>query len=259
MKNLKKILGLILIFSLFIVNLVTFKLVKAQPNNSTMEKIEKLSLELIDYLENSDAQELTPENIESFFEYRVDEKIKLTSDEYIELVQNSDDNVDKLKSLGYSFDEIADSQIIKSIVTKNNLKVEFLDNGIFSIENLDNVSNDRLRASVWGQAYKDYYAISGKYIFTVAVGTGFSYDGQKASYYGNFEAYYKRGMINIWQVSDWDKGHEQIGTSYRAYASGIFHYGFEAEGNQVLFREIYIRHQVECDKNGNIITEYKKI
>lgn len=81
MKNLKKILGLIVIFSLFIVNLVTFKLVKAQPNNSTMEKIEKLSLELIDYLENSDAQELTPENIESFFEYRVDEKIKLTSDE----------------------------------------------------------------------------------------------------------------------------------------------------------------------------------
>ena len=67
MKNLKKILGLIVIFSLFIVNLVTFKLVKAQPNNSTMEKIEKLSLELIDYLENSDAQELTPENIESFF------------------------------------------------------------------------------------------------------------------------------------------------------------------------------------------------
>lgn len=55
MKNLKKILGLIVIFSLFIVNLVTFKLVKAQPNNSTMEKIEKLSLELIDYLENSDA------------------------------------------------------------------------------------------------------------------------------------------------------------------------------------------------------------
>lgn len=117
-------------------------------------------------------------------------------------MQNSDDNVDKLKSLGYSFDEIADSQIIKSMVTKNNLKVEFLDNGKFSIENLDNVFNNRLRASVWGQAYKDYYAILGKYIFTVAVGIGFSYDGQKVSYYGNFEAYYKRSMINIWQVSD---------------------------------------------------------
>ena len=47
MKNLKKILGLIVIFSLFIVNLVTFKLVKAQPNNSTMEKIEKLGNSLV--------------------------------------------------------------------------------------------------------------------------------------------------------------------------------------------------------------------
>ena len=117
-----------------------------------------------------------------------------------------------------------------------------MDNGIFSIENLDNVSNDRLCASVWWQSYKDCYAILGKYIFTVAVGTSFSYDGYKTSYYGNFEAYYKRGMINIWQVSDWDKGHEQIGKSYRAYASVIFHYGFEVGGNRLLFREIYIRH-----------------
>ena len=43
-----------------------------------MEKIEKLSLELIDYLENADTQELISEDIESFFEDRVDKKLKLT-------------------------------------------------------------------------------------------------------------------------------------------------------------------------------------
>ena len=63
------------------------------------------------------------------------------------------------------------------------------------------------------------------YVFTVAVGTGFSYNGSNASYYGNFDSYYKRGTLSVWQVSNWQSGHEAAGTSYRAYASGNFHFG----------------------------------
>lgn len=259
MGRFKKMFSIVLILSLFITSVVVFKSSEANVSYSRDEKLNRLSYELVNYIEGLSLDEVTPDNIEKFFNHELDKDLRFTTQDLVETIKESNSQIKTLKEKGYSDDEIADLQVIKSVITKNNFRVEFLSNGLFSIENLNNISKSSSRASVWGQAYKDYYDMTGWYMLTMAVGSGFSYNGSRASYYGNFEAYYKRGKYVILDVSNWEKGHESVGTSYRAHASGNFSYGIKYDGNEVIFGEVYLRHQVMCDRNGKITTEYKEV
>lgn len=255
-----KILTLCLLFSLSLSVFNAGLITSATETSSTSQKINSLNNKIINYLDTINPQDATPENIEYFLKNNISDEEKLTGIEYAELANKSNNKAKELTKKGYTTNEIAEAQIIDSVITKNNLKVEFLDNGLFSIKNLnDSITPSSRSNSVWGQAYKDYYSNIGVHIFTIAVGTGFSYNGQKASYYGNFTAYYKRGNLSIWQVDNWEKGHEPVGSSYQAFAQGNFHYGLEVSGVGIVFQDLYISHSVTCSKDGKISKNFRVI
>lgn len=257
-KVLSKILSLALL-TLVITGVSTVELVpQAKEKISVSEKIDGINNKLIKYIETLNIENVTPSNIENFLTNNISDNEKLTGKELKEIINRGNKKVTTLKDSGYSSDEILESQIVKTVITENNFKVEIFDNGIFSIENLNNSIQSR-SSSVWGQAYKDYYTVIGLHAFTVAVGSGFSYDGYSASYYGNFNAYYKRGIPSVWQVSGWEKGHEAAGTNYTAYASGNFHFGFEYDGMGLVIQDFYIKHKVTCDRYGNITPSYQLV
>lgn len=252
-KILKKILSLTLLASITIGASSTGLITQAKEITSPSKKIEVMNQKLIKYLESISPEEAIPSNIENFLQNNISEKEKLTGKEYADIANQSNEKVKSLQKKGYTSNELATAQVIDTVITENNLKVEILDNGVFSVENLNTpVKALASSGSVWGQAYKDYYSNVGVRIFTIAVGSGFAYDGNKASYYGNFTAYYTRGTLSIWQVSNWATGHEAVGTSYRAYAGGNFHYGVEYQGVGLIIQDLYVQHVVTCSKTGSI-------
>ena len=99
---------------------------------------------------------------------------------------------------------------------------------------------------------KTAYGYLGNKLFDVTVECRFNYNGKKAWYKSDFDYYYSKGFLSIWQVSNWSGGHEASGTSYQAKCSGNFHYGLEYEGNGLVVQDIYCRNTITCSKNGNI-------
>lgn len=155
---------------------------------------------------------------------------------------------------------------IKRVALNKNTDLVFLSNGCFAIEGVekgtplplttgttksDIIAYSNGEYTVWGQAYRDYYAWTGLWIFSVVVGGTFWYDYTSSGYYGNLLAWYKRGYVSAWRVEAWDKGT----TSSYAYCQGNFYLGFSSYG-VLTFQEYVIRHQVSCDKYGNIYRKY---
>ena len=103
---------------------------------------------------------------------------------------------------------------------------------------------------------KDYYSWVGLKSFTIGLSCNFYYNGKKAWYKSGLDGFYTRGILSIWQVSNWKVGKESDGTSYMAYCSGNFHYGFEYKGVGIVIQEKYIRHRMTCNKNGNVSVTY---
>ena len=140
--------------------------------------------------------------------------------------------------------------------TTKDFSIEFYDNGIFSVEVYPSQISLLASGTVFGSATKEYYSAAGVNIFTISVSSTFSYNGTKASYYSGFDAYYTRGFLSIWQVSNWVSGKETVGYSYSAYAKGNFHFGLEVNGVGIVIQDFYIKHTVTCSKDGVISRSY---
>lgn len=257
MKNFFKKFSLFLISFIFILSSLSSSAFSSELNSKLITYQNSMQKDLIKFVEssnNSNSNNFNKLKLEKFIKNDIYKKYNLNYEDFKKISQQSNNQIQKLKSLNYSNQKIADSQIIKTVKTKNNYLIEFYNNGCFSIENLNNI-NKVSNGAVWGQAYKDYYSWIGLHIFSVAVCSSFGYNGKKAYYNGNFDAYYERGFLSIWQVSNWSKWKESVGSSYKINASGNFHYGFEVDGIGIVIQDLYIKQSVTCDKHGNI-TQY---
>lgn len=225
------------------------------------EKLDNIQEGLIDYLESlDDINDSDPIDLRPYFD-NLSDKDKLSDDELNFIILEGNKINTNARDLKLSSIERERVQTIKTVETKNNLKIDFYNNGIFSIERKDRISPKNLlkaRSSdnVWGQAYKDYYSQFGNRTFTVAVGCGFTFDGEKAGYYGNFKAYYKKGVLCVWSVSDWDKGHESVRNKYMAYCEGNFDFGIDIHGTKCSIQNMFIRHEVVCDPYGECLSSF---
>lgn len=94
-------------------------------------------------------------------------------------------------------------------------------------------------------------------IVSVHVQCNFYYNTNKAWYKSDFDGYYKRGKgLNPWSCSQWKSKKESSGTSYQAYARGVFCYGLQYKGNGLVIQEVTCKAKIKCSKNGKITKSY---
>ena len=99
---------------------------------------------------------------------------------------------------------------------------------------------------------KTYYSWAGMKIFTIGMECNFYYNGTKAWYKSGFDAWYTRGALSVWQVSNWKEKREKNGKSYTAWCAGNFHMGLEVKGVGLVLDDKYIKHKITCTKDGKI-------
>ena len=99
---------------------------------------------------------------------------------------------------------------------------------------------------------KSAYGLLGNRLFTISLKCTFNYNGSKAWYKSGYDHYYTRGTLSIWQVSNWKGWREKSGTSYKAYCSGNFHFGFEYKGVGMIVQDLYCKNTITCNKKGSI-------
>lgn len=242
---------------------------KSVSNNETQqyEKLDNIQDYYVDYIESLGDSVEDEEHLDLSDCYKeIPSEDKLSKDEISNIISDGN-NINTSKRLSLmSEDEREDVQVVKTVTTKNNMKVTFYNNSIFSVENLNLTEKQPLALSraakssnsgtKWAQAYRDYYSVTGVRIFSVGLGLGFKYDGKKATYSGNFKAYYKKGnKLNMWKVSDWEKDHYSSGKNYKAYCQGNFTFGVNIQGNDLNIREMVIRHEIICYPDGEYENE----
>lgn len=240
-------------------------------NETQYKKLDNIQESYIDYIESLGDSVKDEEHLDLSDCYKeISSEDKLSKNEIINTISDGNKINTSSKLLRMSEDEREDVQVVKTVTTKNNMKITFYNNSIFSVENLNltekqplalsKASKSSTSGTQWAQAYRDYYSITGVRIFSVGLGLGFKYDGKKATYSGNFKAYYKKGnKLNMWKVSDWEKDHYSSGKNYKAYCQGNFTFGVNIEGNEINIDEMVIRHDITCYPDGEYDNETGEI
>lgn len=108
--------------------------------------------------------------------------------------------------------------------------------------------------SVGGRSTKTFYAVGYGYkMITMSVGMYFYYDGKRAWYKSDFDAYWVKHIGGaLVQVQDWNEKKETNGTSYQGWCGGVFGEGIVIEGNLITLSSKYLTTKVSCSKNGVI-------
>lgn len=96
----------------------------------------------------------------------------------------------------------------------------------------------------------------GQVMVSTHVQCNFYYNGSKAWYKSDFDGYYSRGFLTLWDCSQWNKWKEADGTSYTATARGVFCWGLQYEGNGLIVDEAVCRAKISCSKDGIITKSY---
>lgn len=79
------------------------------------------------------------------------------------------------------------------------------------------VNATKATSSKSGTCTKTYYGLVGNKLFTLTVECTFYYNGSSAWYKSGFDYYYTKGVLSIWQVSNWKGWKEASGTSYNSF------------------------------------------
>ena len=224
----------------------------------------------------------TEKNLDTFLETNKDnidskdinkffDSQKEVSPEQLQAIQDkSEKETSLLKKIGKSDQEIADSLVEKEYKLDNQ-NITLYKNGIYSIEEKDDNYLDTeentypqtfstlaksSKKTQYGENTKSYYSIAKIKLFTVSVSAKFYYNGTKATYRSGLDGYSKRGTLSLWQVNGFKVAKESDGSSYVATASGNFSYGFSYNGVGFNIKDVYIKHEVRCTKNGYIKKDY---
>lgn len=105
-----------------------------------------------------------------------------------------------------------------------------------------------------------YGSLAGNRLFDLYVRMNFAYNGSKAWSAAAPESGYSRGTLSAWQVSNFKTSHTRgtsVTTSYKAKATGNFHFGLEYDGNGLVIQEVVASVTVACSKTGEI-SRYSK-
>jgi hypothetical protein len=94
------------------------------------------------------------------------------------------------------------------------------------------------------------YSHVGERLFTVKMAISVYYNGQKAWYRGGFDSAYFFPWITIWNVSDWNRWRESVGTSYSANVAGNFSIKFTTPIVTFNIQSLYLRGNITVNKNG---------
>ncbi|MCY9376483.1 hypothetical protein MOF34_15510 [Bacillus sp. T17B1] len=92
-------------------------------------------------------------------------------------------------------------------------------------------------------------------LFTVKAKGYFQYNGSDVKPKLN-DAWYTKGFLSIWQVSNWQKSTYKKGSNYaEVYGRGNFHFGLEINGYGLVVQDQYIKVYLTGNKKGTV---YKK-
>ncbi|OTQ88053.1 hypothetical protein BG30_02005 [Bacillus subtilis subsp. subtilis] len=92
-------------------------------------------------------------------------------------------------------------------------------------------------------------------LFTVKTKGYFQYNGTDVKPKLN-DAWYTRGFLSIWQVSNWQKSTYKKESNYaEVYGRGNFHFGLEINGYGLVVQDQYIKVYLTGNKKGTV---YKK-
>lgn len=89
-------------------------------------------------------------------------------------------------------------------------------------------------------------------LFTVNAKGYFQYNGSDVKPKLN-DAWYTRGVLSIWQVSNWKAGTYKKGSNYaEVYGRGNFHFGLEIAGYGLVVQDQYIKVYLTGNKKGSV-------
>ncbi|WP_226568837.1 hypothetical protein [Bacillus stratosphericus] len=93
-------------------------------------------------------------------------------------------------------------------------------------------------------------------LFTVKTKGYFQYNGSNVKAKLN-DAWYTKGFLSIWQVSNWKKGTYKKGKNYaEVYGRGNFHFGLEIKGYGLVVQDQYIKVYLTANKKGTVWKKY---
>ncbi|MCY8318529.1 hypothetical protein MOC71_17750 [Bacillus vallismortis] len=89
-------------------------------------------------------------------------------------------------------------------------------------------------------------------LFTVKAKGYFQYNGSDVKPKLN-DAWYTKGFLSIWQVSNWQKSTYKKGSNYaEVYGRGNFHFGLEINGYGLVVQDQYIKVYLTGNKKGTV-------
>ncbi|KYC60876.1 hypothetical protein [Heyndrickxia coagulans] len=267
----KRILAVVLIFSLFCFSLGSLSTKAATTEKDSIKTASELQNKLTSYLKTANPKtDGEVEKVVSDFykDNNVDKKITSSFDntglpniEYSEgTSENNAINIDKY------IDENVDKGNFVEKKVNDNVSVIFTNSPVYFIESteetltLPNTNKNgvmRLAAS----RYKNTKTVTHRYtakswvgltLFKLGVKGYFSYNGSKVKPHLN-DAWYTRGTLSIWQVSGWHKGTYTKGSNYaEVYGRGNFHYGFEVKGVGLVIQDKYFKVYLSSNAKGKV-------
>ncbi len=262
--------------TLFSIVLALFTIISsagAEPNQDSYQSdIQSIQKGLLAHLQSLNPQ--TKEDAESeiakyFSEHPVNEEVVASyyaqENQKTLLPESEGITTPEQDFIGYMKDNIAQNNFTEYAIS-DELKIIFTNSPVYFVESITNNQPIDLQSSNFSvsavKASKqtdiktwtyDANNILGLKLFEVGVKGYFTYNGANSN--GHLvDAWYKKGLASVWQVSNWDKGVRSIGNGKsRVYASGNFHWGAEIKGYGFTIQDVYVNLYLEGDKNGGIL------
>lgn len=147
-----------------------------------------------------------------------------------------------------------------------NISVTFTNTPVYFIESTteEDTPQSASDAEITAKKYKNTKTYTHSYtaknflnmkLFTVKTKGYFQYNGSDVKPKLN-DAWYTKGFLSIWQVSNWQKSTYKKGSNYaEVYGRGNFHFGLEVNGYGLIVQDQYIKVYLTGNKKGSV---YKK-
>jgi len=225
-------------FAMLLVCLVFIPAVSAQENIKTSDNPSELEQGLINEL-NSNTNNLSTESV-------------ITN--YIQINKNKIPKIDDNRiraTLGSSNE--------RSYKLNNGDTITFTSGDLFSITGVtaeplekavSTVSTNGYSRTPTLKAWHDFYSWNGKIrIYSLYTRGYFEYNGKKVKNH-YIDSWYKRGFCSVWQVSQWEEGGTDQGTTAQIYGRGEFYVTINIGVGEVVVQDTYNRIWLTCDKKG---------
>lgn len=193
------------------------------------------------------------------------ENLYRRNDLIVEAIKNNNFNFEEIIKSKFSYDDLKVQAVNEVVAIRieqiNNTRVIFNNDGTFFIDTIEEKENSKGNLkSISNANYKtasnkfEARGAMGNLVWEAYIEAEFGYDGEKAWVNGEPYGYYKRGILSLWQVSDWNVGWTNYEGSLgaRAYARGNFHFGIEYDGNGLVIQDIPLDLRVSCNYKGKI-------